>query len=80
MGKKLRKTNRGEIPMNVFKQAANAMRAGKSGRSAAKQFGIDQTTFRRYLKKFSKSSSDQVKMGYAKHRKIFTDEMEKDLA
>ena len=61
----------------MFEQAANAMRGG---RSAAKQFGIDQTTFRRYLKKASKESSEQVKMGYAKHRKIFTDEMEKDLA
>ena len=50
MGKKLRKPNR-EIPIDVFKQAANVMHAGKSGRSAAKQFGIDQTTFRRYLKK-----------------------------
>ena len=50
MRKKLNKTNRGEIPIDMFKQAANAMRAGKSGRSAAKQFGIDQTTFQRYLK------------------------------
>ena len=33
-----------------------------------------------YLKKASKKSSKQVKMGSAKHRKIFTDEMEKDLA
>ena len=81
MKKKLRKINRGEIPIDMFKQAANAMRVDKSGRSAAKQLGIDQTTFRRYLKKVSKSSSDQVKMvGYAKHRKIFTDKMEKDLA
>ena len=80
MEKKLRKTNRGDIPIDVFKQAANPMRAGKSGRSAVKQFKIDETTFRRYLKKFSKSLLDQVKMRYAKHRKIFTDKMEKDLA
>ena len=80
MGKKSRKTNRGEIPIHVFEQAANAMRGGLSGRSAAKQFGIDQTTFRWYLKKASKESSEQVKMGYAKRRNIFTDEMEKDLA
>ena len=46
MGKKLRKTNRRETSIDLFKQAANAMRAGKSCRSAAKQFGIDQTTFR----------------------------------
>ena len=64
----------------MFKQTSNAMRAGKSGRSAAKQFGIVQTTFRWYLKKVSKGSSDQVKMGYAKHRNIFTDQIEKDLA
>ena len=53
MGKKSRKTNRGEIPIHVFEQAANAMRRGLSGRSTAKEFGIDQTTFRRYLKKAS---------------------------
>ena len=45
MGKKLRKTNRGEIPINVFEQAASAMSASKSRCSAAKQFEIDQTTF-----------------------------------
>ena len=51
MGKKLRKTNRGEIRRHVFKQATNFMPAGKSGHSAAKQFRIDQTTFPRFLKK-----------------------------
>ena len=66
--------------MHVFEQAANVMRAGASGRSAAKQFGIDQTTFRQYLKKASKGSTNEVRMGYAHHRKIFTDKMEKDLA
>ena len=55
MRKKLRKTNREKIPIDVFKQAASAMCASKSGRSAAKQFEIDQTTFRQYLKKVSKS-------------------------
>ena len=79
-GEKVTQTNGGEIPIHVFEPAANAMRGGLSGRSAAKQFGIDQTAFRRYLKKASKESSEQVKMGYTKHRKIFTDEMEKDLA
>ena len=54
----------------MFEQAANAMRSGLSGRSAAKQFGIDQTTFRRYINKVFKSSSDKVKIGYAK-QKIF---------
>ena len=45
MGKKLPKTNRGEILIHVFEQAANAMRSGIFGRSAAKQFGIDQQRF-----------------------------------
>ena len=54
MGKKSRKTY-GEIPIHVFEQAANAMRGGLSGRSAAKQFGMDQTKFQRYLKKLPKS-------------------------
>ena len=56
------------------------MCASKSGCSVANQFGIDQTTFPWNLKKVSKGSSDQVKMGYVKHRKIVTNEIEKDLA
>ena len=79
-GKIYAKLREGEIPIDVLKHAANAMRADKSGRSAAKQFGIDQTTFRQYLKQASKGLSDPVKIRYAKHRKIFTDKMEKDLA
>ena len=45
MGKKLCKTKRGKIPIDVFKQAANSMCAGKPKHSAAKQFGFDQTMF-----------------------------------
>ena len=45
MGKKLHKTNRGEISIDMFKQAANAMCAGESKCSAAKQFEIDQIAF-----------------------------------
>ena len=56
------------------------MRSGISGRSAPKQFGIDQTTFPWYVNKVSKGSSDKIRIRYAKHRKIFTDVMEKDLA
>ena len=70
-GKKSLKSNGGEIPIDVFKQAANAIRGDLSGRSAAKQFGFDQTTLRRCLTKASKESPKQVKMEYAKHRKIF---------
>ena len=44
MMEKLCKTNRGEIPIYMFKKTANTMHAGKLGCSAAKQFGIDQTT------------------------------------
>jgi len=55
MGKKKRKINRGEIPIHVFEQAAIAKRAGASGRSGAKQFGIDQTTFRRIGKRLPKA-------------------------
>ena len=54
MGKKLRKADRRKIPIHLFKHAANATRSGISGRSAAKQFSIDQATFSRYVNKVFK--------------------------
>jgi len=59
----------------LFEQATSVTHAGTSARSAAKVFGINPT-FRRYLKKVFKGSWHKVKMRYAKHQQIFTDEME----
>jgi len=47
----------------VFEQAANALLAGAFRRSAARQCGLDQTTFLRCLRKIAEGSSDIVKIG-----------------
>lgn len=78
MGNKAKKTNRGEVPLEVYKRAAQAHERGLSKRNAAKSFGIPESTFRRYLKKLDHDQT--ATMGYAQHKKVFNVVMENDLA
>ena len=78
MGKQ-RKTDRGTTPKHVFENAAKEVRLnGLKKREAARKYFIDPTTFRRYLKKID--SDPHASMGYASHKKVFTNQMETDLA
>ena len=68
MGKKLRKTNKGEIPIPVFEQAASVMHAGKSGGSSSLELTNNVLTV---FINTTKGLSDQVRMGYANTQKNF---------
>ena len=74
-----RKTDRGTTPKHDFENAAKEVNLnGLPKREAARKYGIDPTTLRRYLTKLK--SDPQASMGYASHRRVFTDKMETDLA
>lgn len=81
-----KKTTRGEIPIDIFERAYEEIRNDRmSIREAAKTFEIDKMTLYRYKNKKEKASelpeatNKDVKMGYAKHRQILSDELEQEL-
>lgn len=81
-----KKTTRGEIPIDIFERAYEEIRNDRmSIREAAKTFEIDKMTLYRYKDKKEKASelpeatNKDVKMSYAKHRQILSDELEQEL-
>lgn len=81
-----KKTTRGEIPIDIFERAYEEIRNDRmSIREAAKTFEIDKMTLYRHNDKKEKASelpeatNKDVKMGYAKHRQILSDELEQEL-
>jgi len=76
-----RKTDRGKVPLSSFQAAAQDVNVQKlSIRESAEKHDIDRMTLTRYLKKINEKGPSQATMGYSSHRKIFSDEMEIDLA
>lgn len=76
-----KKTNRGNIPIEVLTAAAEEVAAGMALRTAANQFSLDKMTLLRYINKSSQLEPGiQPKIGYAKVRQIFSDEQENELA
>ncbi|XP_038130121.1 uncharacterized protein zgc:113274 [Cyprinodon tularosa] len=76
-----RKTNWGSTPLEALERAPNDVKAGKSIRSVAKERNIDRSTLRRYIKKREvKEVKAAGYSGTAEARRVFSEEMEKDLA
>ncbi|XP_034535041.1 uncharacterized protein zgc:113274 [Notolabrus celidotus] len=76
-----RKTNWGSTPLEEMERAAADVKGGKSIRSVAKDRNVDRSTLRRYIKK--KEVKEVKSVGYsgtAEAKRVFTKEVEKDLA
>lgn len=78
-----RKTTRGNVPVDDFQRASQAVREEKmSLRDAATRYGMNFMTLQRYIKKSqsAENSNTIVKVGYTLHRKVFSDDQENELA
>uniref|UniRef100_A0A671QJU5 HTH CENPB-type domain-containing protein n=1 Tax=Sinocyclocheilus anshuiensis TaxID=1608454 RepID=A0A671QJU5_9TELE len=76
-----RKTNWGSTPLEDMKRAANDVMGGKSIRAVAKEKNIDRSTLRRYIKKKEgKEVKTTAYRGTAEAKRVFTEELEKELA
>lgn len=77
-----RKTDRGSIPLDILKQAAQSVLDKQySLRQAADANNVNFMTLYRYVKKLkSEEPNVEIKTGYAKPRQIFSDDQEKELA
>lgn len=76
-----RKTNWGSTPLEEMQRAATEVQGGKSIRKVATERKIDRSTLRRFLKK--KEGGAVRVAGYtgtANAKRVFTEEMEEDLA
>ncbi|CAG5999532.1 unnamed protein product [Menidia menidia] len=75
-----RKTNWGSTPLEAPERAASDVKAGKSIRSVKKERNNDRSILRRFIKK---REVKQVKAagysGTAEARRVFSEEMEKEL-
>ncbi|KAF2883865.1 hypothetical protein ILUMI_22310 [Ignelater luminosus] len=78
-----RKTTRGNIRVEVFQRAAQAVREEKiSMKDAAARYGINFMTLNRYTRKSSAAgnSNNVVTVSYTLHRKVFTNDQDEELA
>ncbi|XP_071385613.1 uncharacterized protein [Centroberyx affinis] len=76
-----RKNNWGSTPLEEMERAVIDVTGGKSIRSVAKDRNIDRSTLRRYIKK--KEVKEEKTVGYsgtAEAKRVFTEELEKELA
>jgi len=76
-----RKTSWGSTPLKEMERAATDIKGGKSIRSVAKERNIDRSTLRRYVKK--REAKEVKTVGYsgtAEARRVFSEEVEKELA
>lgn len=82
----VKKTTRGDIPTEQFERAAQmVLQERVSIRDAAARYGVNFMTLHRYIKRKSavtniNTDTNKRLVGYAKHRKIFNDAEEKELA
>ncbi|XP_063537709.1 uncharacterized protein LOC134747074 [Cydia strobilella] len=75
-----RKTDRGEVSIEIYKLAAEEVTLrGKSLRDAAKSYNLNYSSLYRFLQKKKKNNDMPVTMGYV-HNSIFTPEEEQTLA
>jgi len=77
-----RKTTWGQTPLAEMEMAAaEVMQGKKSLRKAGTDRNIDKTTLKRFIKKKEKGEVNSVAWGaVAEAKRIFTDEMEEELA
>ncbi|KAF2883613.1 hypothetical protein ILUMI_22563 [Ignelater luminosus] len=78
-----RRTTRGNIPVEVFQRAAQAVRKEKiSMRKAATRYGVNFMTLNSYIRKRSAAgnSNNVFTVCYTLHRKVFTKDQEEELA
>ena len=76
-----RKTSWGSTPLEEMKRAASDVKGGKSIRSVAKERNIDRSTLSRYMKK--REAKEVKTIGYsgtAEAKRVFSEEVEKELA
>uniref|UniRef100_A0A3Q1GJ06 Zgc:113274 n=1 Tax=Acanthochromis polyacanthus TaxID=80966 RepID=A0A3Q1GJ06_9TELE len=79
--KRSRKTNWGSTSLEEMQRAATKVQGGKSIRKVATERNIDRSTLRRFLKK--KEGGEVTAAGYtgtANAKRVFTEEMEEDVA
>ncbi|KAI4469377.1 hypothetical protein MML48_1g00097 [Holotrichia oblita] len=73
-----KKTNRGEIPQELYEQAANAVINEKAKvRTTARQYGICHVSLRRFI--IAKKNQENPQVGYRPHNKVFTSAQEQQL-
>lgn len=77
-----RKTTWGQTPLTEMERAADEVKQGKKSlREAARERNIDKSSLSRFIKKQQKGVVDSVAWkATAKAKRIFTDEMEDELA
>ena len=75
-----RKTNWGSTPLEAPERAASDVKAGKSIRSVKKERNNDRSILRRFIKKREvKEVKAAGYSGTAEARRVFSEEMEKEL-
>ena len=74
--KYVRKSDRGKTPTDVLERVVKlVMEEKQTVRSVAGQFGICHVTLSRYVKKRKEIPEEEnLKVGYAKHKQVFTEE------
>lgn len=73
-----KKTNRGEIPQELYEQAANAViNENAKVRTTARQYGICHVSLRRFI--IAKKNQENPQVGYRPHNKVFTSVQEQQL-
>lgn len=72
------KSDRGKTPSDILDRAVKlAMEEKQTVRSVAGQFGICHITLSRYVKKRKEIPEEEnLKVGYARHKQVFTEEHE----
>lgn len=77
-----RKTTWGKTPLEEMESAATEVKEGKKSiRAAARDRNIDKSSLLRFIKKKEKGNVKSVAWGaVAEAKRIFTDEMEEELA
>lgn len=75
-----RKTERGKTPLQTFERAYESVKTKEMTlREAATFYEIDKMTLHRFIRRKDQSNEPIVKVGYAKPRQIFTDQLEVQL-
>lgn len=76
-----RKTNWASTPLEEMERAAAEVKSGGSIRAVARERKIDRSTLRRFIK--NKAQKEVTTVGYsgtAQAKRVFTDDMEQELA
>ncbi|KAK3762513.1 hypothetical protein RRG08_017235 [Elysia crispata] len=73
-----RKTERAEVPQELYNTAMQEVDSGKTIRQAAKDHGLCHVSLHRRLKK--REQGEAPCMGYSKHAQVFSQHQEQELA